>query len=541
MSRRTPRFEQLQETVQLAAFTRLFEEKLDTTIGNLREFCDSGENVIHLIDILVPGESVAKPRMIGQGNILKRQQREYALTVAFRRGILKEEHRQRWSAAAMDMTVPKANQLLDLLQAIVNKAGIQMLSYVSTGESPVSTSSMKWQEAQEAKQLQTQLIDNLKHFEIAINTHQRRLTELKQLLNESVENPSIENMHKIIESFARRSDENAILTLYRTIVRDDARLNELSRDSGRESSNPIDPTLLLGEIATTKAQLQAGFEEYETPFQKTVSDLKKDVNELQNLLNPSTDDCNEIDQVTNLKNGADRTERLIDQCRHELRVMQTTSKFSQDNSQINLDDLEDELDNLRKQLLAEADRQYELNELQKHYEEQCLIVDQTTNQLDSKLVSYPKTDNCECVKEYQLLISNARNELLSVIENARNAWEQLETGLKGKTIHGIASNHQISMLNDKVADLDRRVQECLTDLDGEIVRLQNEEIDRFRARIDEFETRVKNSAPAIDSNPAAINSAVTKLNELNDQFAILESQICELGAVGKHYQNQFHE
>jgi hypothetical protein len=132
MARRANGFEQLPEAVKLAAFTRLIEEKLGRSIGNLREFCDSGLNMVRIIDALVPGEPVPKPRMTGQGDVLKRQQREYALTIAFRRGILQDDRTQKWSPAVMDMTLPNANQLLNLLQAIANKADIRLSSYVPT-------------------------------------------------------------------------------------------------------------------------------------------------------------------------------------------------------------------------------------------------------------------------------------------------------------------------------------------------------------------------------------------------------------------------
>jgi hypothetical protein len=101
------RFERLPEAVQIAGFTKLFEEKVENPVGDLREFCDSGEKLARLIDALSDIHE-PWPTFKGVRAIRNNQQRQYALDLAVRPGFLTQPQAQNFCPASMDKAAPKS-------------------------------------------------------------------------------------------------------------------------------------------------------------------------------------------------------------------------------------------------------------------------------------------------------------------------------------------------------------------------------------------------------------------------------------------------
>jgi hypothetical protein len=266
MSEGPRRFEKYPEQQQIAAFIRLFEAKLGDHITDLREFCDSGENIIRFIDACVPGQALRRPKMMGGGDVLKRQQREYALKFAVHRGILTEAEAQQLSPDAMDMNKPKSAPLLRFVQAIAKKGGIELFPFVSgtsaAGDEVHSKSAAKNEQARETQELESRQALNLKRFESTLAVHQKHLRGLRLLLNETDGDPTTAKMQKIVETLARLRTNNTdmLMTFYGAITTDGEQLNRLLAELGREpkiATNVIDPSVILNEIAAATAELQA--------------------------------------------------------------------------------------------------------------------------------------------------------------------------------------------------------------------------------------------------------------------------------------------
>jgi hypothetical protein len=263
MSARRSRFEQLTQGKQISAFTKLFEVTLGTHVTNLEEFCESGENIVKFIDACVPGEPLPQPKMIGVGDILKIQRCQYAVKFAVHRGILQEAEQKRFTQSAMDLTKPKSVLFLRFIQAIVNRAGIDLSSFVPTSDEkdhpivPVMSD-----EAREAQKLESTLMVNVKRFEESFAVHEKYLHDLRVVFNETEGNLTRSQVRKIEETGAQVGPKmtEMLMEFYNSIAADNAKLKILWTTLGRPQNPPRnvnDPSVILENIKFMRIRLQA--------------------------------------------------------------------------------------------------------------------------------------------------------------------------------------------------------------------------------------------------------------------------------------------
>jgi vacuolar-type H+-ATPase subunit I/STV1 len=171
---------------------------------------------------------------------------------------------------------------------------------------------------------------NLKWFEASRAAHLQLLRELKQLLDDLNRRSTPDEMQKIPAILLRvaRSNADNIITLYRTILTDDDRLNALSAELGCERKdvpNVIDPSVILADLACAKEELQDRLNSYITPFQHEVAALETEIVDLHNVLAARQ----------TLAQGQTTLAGLRDKISRSLRPMQIDSSFPTDHSPLN--------------------------------------------------------------------------------------------------------------------------------------------------------------------------------------------------------------
>jgi transcriptional regulator of met regulon len=280
MARRAVPFKRMPDDVQIAAFVKLLEETLRTQVENLREFCDSGENVELFIKALVAGDDLPRRKMIGGGDVRKKMCRQYVMNLAVRRGILTEARSQDLSPASMDSKCGSPRNLLTLLQAIVDKAGVAMLPYVSDDESSDRTSggrtprssggvetsqmaSFGWEQRQELHRLEGEQEGKMKRLEIVLTTHRSRLQRLRDSLKPSADHSMMEEMQAVLQAYGGGpsvcDDGDPAVMQYNEIIETETRLNHMLHELGEEprpSPQLINPRVLLRDISDLRSQVQ---------------------------------------------------------------------------------------------------------------------------------------------------------------------------------------------------------------------------------------------------------------------------------------------
>jgi hypothetical protein len=117
------RFNQRTDESQLTALKQFFNTQFNIPIGDLRQFCDSGRNLVLLIQLCVPNEPLALPKLFLRGDQLKRKERESALQIAEDHEILTPNETRCISPDDLDARTGRVSGLLVFLKAIARELG----------------------------------------------------------------------------------------------------------------------------------------------------------------------------------------------------------------------------------------------------------------------------------------------------------------------------------------------------------------------------------------------------------------------------------
>jgi hypothetical protein len=326
------RFAQQPDRVQIAAFQRFFEETLGTEVGDFREFCDSGENIEKLINKLLPGPEVRRPKLFGA--FAARTRRDYVITLAKARGV--PDPRSQLSGDCMDKNQPNIRPLLVFLEAITQKAGVSMEQYVDAqggGEGPRRV--MNWGLLEQKTKLENEWQGYLRKFDSFMADHRRMLEDIRKLSNQIFDNPSVQNLEMAVEILKNESQKGGrghddAVQLYHQIVTIDTELNGLygQLNQKREVVAIPNPQNVFDELISTRTELRDRLEAAITPLQKRNREINEAIDQLQLPSDIQSEKLTERSTILTLRLQTAQT--LLNEVQGDLRRQQQISKFSQD-------------------------------------------------------------------------------------------------------------------------------------------------------------------------------------------------------------------
>jgi hypothetical protein len=260
----------------------------------------------------------------------------------------------------MDSNKPTARPLLTLLQAIVDKAKIDMLPYAAVDKSSaarkseIPTKASSGWKHMELRHLESQHEEKIRSIMTALKQYEQSSQSLRNLLDRSAVCPTIEVMQAVAKACCtprpNDSDQNPTICKYREILETEEKLNQLSKGLGqhRKAVSPLsDPVILLREISDVRTQLQTRWDEYMISLQEKVASFDAQLVRLRLLLNGSTESWSV--REANLNPGKTEAAVLPDQLHGTLLEMQSASQFPKDIC-VNLSELEHQVGIFQEQL-----------------------------------------------------------------------------------------------------------------------------------------------------------------------------------------------
>jgi hypothetical protein len=493
-------FESQSDEDQLAAFKQFFEGKFGIHIEDLRQFCDSGQNLLSLIQLCVPNESLALPKLFARGDQLKRREHESVVEIAKHHEIFTPDEAKSISPDDLDIRARRVSGLLVFLKAIARKAGFDFSPIVHT-EQPDQTrtavsSDPTQEQSQEIKELESKLTQNILTFAKLLSDHRKLLKDMENLMHffeniptadeirntpaallSMAQSRAVQKMEEIVDVLSRVTQSNlgGTNTLYQMIVANDEKLTTLSeklRFPRTVVSRVNDPSPILAKIADAKAKLETRLNSYITPFQQKIAELERKTTQLRGSL-AATEALNE---------GQKTISDLLEEIERELRWMQSRSKFPSDQSPRNatcLNSLKSELENLRRQFVIVLEREKE-----KRAAEECI------RSLEKKLESRHRFDSISAAVSYKQSLLDTRNQTLSGAEHAKQFLLRLKALCDGTESCEIVPDHEFTKLDIRVEAVMKRTDACFPEIEEEISRLVKEESASFEARFATTETEV---------------------------------------------------
>jgi hypothetical protein len=531
-------FNQSTDESQLTAFKQFFEAKLNIPIEDLRQFCDSGRNLVLLIQLCVPNEPLALPKLFARGDRLKQEERESALQIAKDHEIFTPNETKCISPDDLDARTRKVSGLLVFLKAIARKLGFDFSINLpaeqpdkATKPGPIGPTP---EQVQNIKALEAKLAQNTQAFENLLSGHQKLLKDMNNLLR-FCENSSTADemrdthvsvliasqksfamkMEEIVEVLSRVTQSNVDGTnaLYQMIVADNEQLNTLPVTHQHERTFVLrvnDPSSIFAEIADTKAKLENRLNSYVTPFQEKIAALETKILQFRGSLAASEAPD---------EGQAKITESLYD-IEHSLRQMQTRSEFASDRLPplANcLDSLKSELENLKRQFNMVSQREREKS-----------IVDECIRNLELKLGSRRRSESISAAELYKQSLLDLRNRTFSRAEHAKQHFLQLRALCDGTESCEIVPDHEFTELDSRVDAVMKRTDAYLPEIEEEISHLRKKESEEFERRFALAEANVGNLPVEPVQDESQLEELTETLENLVTQFQYLERQSSSL-------------
>jgi hypothetical protein len=203
--------------------------------------------------------------------------RDYVISLAMACGV--GDGRNKFEGDCMDHSQQKVTPLLIFLEAIAQKAGIDMEQYVGDPQVVIPG---------QIQTLEAARPMHVKEFEDFLANHQKRLEDIRTLLNRITDSPSRQDLEMAADILKDRNQwsrqsQNDADDLYRQIVTIDRNLNNRygQLNQQREVVTIPNPQPVFDELNAVRTKLQERLNRAITPLQRRNTEIDQKVDELQ--------------------------------------------------------------------------------------------------------------------------------------------------------------------------------------------------------------------------------------------------------------------